>query len=193
VNEFTAYDTLFGSAIEFLSYNAVERRIFDYADSADHDQVAGAFRAWTRGGITSSVATPVFDASRVRSYNAVCETASYYAFMQRQVLVPAGGSVYVRCYVRKDASMSYLPRVWVFSADLEPLISGSPDAEVIMTNSVDTWEVLEATVTNTTDAPVLYTVRMLAKNAANNVYFDPIIMTSALFIPLGMSGGLAVA
>ena len=175
-----AFNTLFGSSTEFSNYNAALRTLIDYVESFDHDQTAGAFRSWTRGGITSSNTGTVYP-GRPRSYNAVCESASYPAFFQRQVLVPAGGSVYARCYARKDASMSYLPRVWVFSAEQEPLVSGTPDAEVTMdvADAVDTWEVLEATVTNATDAAKLYTVRMLAKNASGNVYFDPEITVSA--------------
>ncbi len=186
VNAGQAFNTLLGSSTEFLNYAGTSRSLVDYFESLDHDQVAGAFRAWTKGGITSSVVSPVFDASRPRSYNAVCESATYPIFFQRLVQVPAGGSVYVRCYVRKDASMAYLPRLQVFSAEKEPLLSGSPDVEVQMTNSTNTWEVLEATVTNTTDAPKLYVVRCLAKNASDNVYFDPIIRTSSYINQLGM-------
>jgi hypothetical protein len=100
--------------------------------------------------------------------------------MQQRVYVPAGGRLYVRCYVRKDVSMAYLPRLWVFGGEKEPLLAGTPDAEAIMSNSTDTWEVLEATVTNTTDTPKVYMVRTLAKNASGNVYFDPEIIVSGI-------------
>lgn len=186
-------NTLFGSATEFAAYNTDTRLIADYVESIDHDQVAGAFRAWTRGGIVTSVSSPVYDSSRVRSYQHAPESATYPVFMQRQVYVPPGGSIYVRCYVRKDSSMSYLPRLWIFSADKEPLLSGSPDSEQIMTNSIDIWEVLTATVTNSTDSPKLYIVRTLAKAASGNVYADPIIRVSS-FLPessMSMSGGMA--
>lgn len=188
LNRTQLFACLLGSATEFLNYNSVFRTLIDYVESLDHDQVAGAFRAWTTGGITSSVSSPVYDASRVRSYNAVCESATTYAFWQRQVLVPALGTVYVRCYVQKDVSMSYLPRVQIFASSKEPLISGSADATAIMTNSTNTWEVLEVSFTNSTNAPVPYTVRMLAQNASGNVYFDPIIRTSNFVYPQGISG-----
>lgn len=189
----TFYNTLLSSTTEFLNYTDVVRLESDYVESIDHDQVAGAFRAWTLGGITTSVSSPVYDSSRVRSYQVAPESATYRGFMQRQALVPPGGSIYVRCYVQKDSSMAYLPRLWVFSADKEPFISGSPNAEVIMTNSLNTWEVLEATVTNSTNAPVLYIIRTLAKNATGLVYFDPLIRTSIMMLEAGLSGGLVAA
>jgi hypothetical protein len=191
VIDFEAYNTLFGSSTEFLSYNAAPRQAWDYAESIDHDQTAGAFRSWCRGGIATSVSSPVFDASRVRSYKHTPESATYPVFMQRKVFVPAGGSLYVRCYIQKDATMSYLPRLWVFSADKEPLISGSPDSEQIMTDSLNTWEILTATVTNSTDSAKAYLVRTLAKNASGNVYTDPIILLSSYIPAYDMVGGLA--
>lgn len=181
-NDVRADNTLLESTTEFSGYNSSGRTLATYSESRDHDQVAGAFRSWCKGGIVSSVASPVYDASRVRSYNAVCESADYPAFLQRQVWVPDGGSLFVRCYARKDASMSYrLPRLWVFSADKEPLVSGTPDAEMTMdaADTVDTWEVLTAAVSNASGAAKAYVVRMLAQNASGNVYFDPEITVSA--------------
>jgi len=159
--------------------------------SFDHDQVAGAFKAWTFGGNVTSVSSPVFDTSRVRSFQHGPTSALFPVFMEREILVPAGASLYVRCYVRKTVTMTYLPRLWVFSLDKEPLITGSPDSEQIMTNSIDTWEILTATVTNSSDSPKLYMVRTLAKNASGLVYFDPIIRTSSFIADAGMLGGMA--
>lgn len=185
-----AFNSLFGSGTEFLNYNAASRSIIDYVESLDHDQTGGAYRAWTRGGITSSVASPVYD-NRVRSYNAVPESATYYAFWQRQVVVPAYGSINVAVAVQKDTSMAYLPNVQIFPSSMEPLISGSATLTLTMTNSTNTWEVLEGTVTNNTDAAVYYTVRMLAKNASGNVYWSPVIRVSSYQVDAGMSGGMA--
>ncbi len=185
-----AFNTLFGSAVEFNAYNSVASQVYDYFESIDHDQVAGAFRAWTHGGIVNSIASPAFDASRVRSYQHVPENTSFPVFRQQLIVVPEGATLYVRCYVQKDASMSYLPRLWVFSADKEPLITGSPDSEIIMTNSTNTWEILETTVTNTTNGDKMYKVRTIAKNASGNVYFDPIIRLSSFQINKDMVGGL---
>ena len=173
-----AQNTLFGSTTEFLNYTNSIRQIYDYVESLDHDQVVGAFRAWCRGGIVSSVASPVYDSSRVRSYDHVPESATLYVFRQQQVWVPPGGSVVVRCFVQKSVSMSFLPRLWVFSADKEPFITGSPDAAVLMTDSINTWEVLSATVTNSTNALKPYIVRTLAQNATGHFYADPIIRVS---------------
>lgn len=185
-----AFNTLFGSATEFRLYNNSARQLWDYAESMDHDQVAYAYRAWTTGGITSTVASPVYD-NRARSYNAVCESASLYAFWQRTVYVPAYGSINVAVAVQKDASMAYLPNVQIFPASAEPLISGSASLTLTMTNSTNTWEVLEGSVTNATDAGVYYVVRMLAKNATGNVYWSPVIRVSSFWAAPGLDGGLS--
>jgi hypothetical protein len=52
-------------------------------------------------------------------------------------------------------------------------------SEVIMTDSVDTWETLETSLTNSTDADREYTLTMVAKNASGYAAFDPIIRVQA--------------
>lgn len=139
-------------------------------ESIDHNQVQGVYKAWCKGGRienTNSVVAP----GRAESFRHICE---YNApiFMQREVTVSPGKSLRVRAYVRKDTLMDYLPRVITFRNHLEPFYGDIPDLELVMTNSIDTWEVLEGVVTNITSAPVTYSIRTLAKNATGNVYFD---------------------
>lgn len=189
------YNCLMG-AQPFNLYNqpANGRNIQSYSESIDHNQSAGAFLAATLGGLISDVATPVFDGTRPRSYLHDPESDVYPVFMQQDVLVPPGETLSVTCYVRKDASMSYLPRLHVFNIGKEPLIAGTPDVEDIMTDSVDTWETLEAEVTNSANYPVMYRVRTLAKNATGNVYFDPVITVNGQSLGGGgklINGGLA--
>lgn len=170
---FTAQNASFASATEFASYNGAARNITAFAESIDHDQVAGAYKAWTRGGIVTKTAA-LFPTGYTYSYQHACESASYYCFQNFSVTVPAGGGLVVQCYVRKDALMAYLPRVWILLPGIEPFISGVPSYESIMTDSVDTWETLVLVYGNATTAPVTVTVRTVAKNAANNVYTYPI-------------------
>lgn len=168
------YNTLLDPSVaanEHTSYLAPNRNLSDYTESFDHDQVTGAFKAWAAGGVVVNVATPVFG-SRPQSYDHKCEHADYPVYLQRDVWVAPGQSLGVICYVRKTASMAYLPRLWVFSADNDPFFSGTPNVEKIMTDSVDTWETLSAQIVNPSSLPKLYRVRTVAKNATGDVYFD---------------------
>lgn len=185
------YNTLFTSSADGNYSNPIRSSQVQYSESYDHNQVVGAYKAWSMGGLTVDDTGTVYDSSRARSYKLTCETATYLGFFQREIELQPGQSVYVRCYVQKSVSMSYLPRLWVMSSDKEPIITGSPDSEVIMTNSTSTWEILETTVTNTATYPKKYIVRMLGKNASGNVWFDPIIRTSSYQPNPSMVGGMA--
>jgi hypothetical protein len=187
-----AFNSTFSSATPFLLYTDTRRQVNDYVESISDGNVVGAFRAWCKGGVVTNVASPVYDATRARSYKHAPEDANNYVFMQQVERVPAGASLNVRCYVQKDASMSYLPRLWIYNASKEPLISGSPDVEVIMTNSLNTWEVLTATITNNTNGPQFYYIRTLAKNASGNVYFDPIVRVTEMYFAASQQGQMVV-
>lgn len=145
-----------------------------YAESVNHNQVAGAFRSWTHGGIISSV-VDVVPTGKARSYRLACETTSYPGFMQSRVTVGAGETLRVRCWLRKDAAMAYLPRVQIILASADPLTNSaaSPTAEAVMTDSVDTWELVSCSWTNSTSGPMDVMVRCQGKNASGNVWFYP--------------------
>lgn len=174
-----AYNTQFNSTNEFTGDTSVARPVDMYFESINHDDTAGNYLALTQGGRTTTVAPPSEAyPGQPRAYLHSPVSTSVPAYMVTDVLVPPGETLTVTCYARKDASMSYLPRLWVFSADKQPLVSGSPDVEDIMTDSVDTWETLEAEVTNSANYPVTYRVMTLAKNASGSVYVDPVIAVS---------------
>lgn len=178
VIDFVAYNTFFGGSTEFSGYNGIVRGITVFAESFDHDQVANAYRAWCRGGIIDSDTGTVYS-GRTRSYKHACESASYFVFQNRTFIVEPGGGLVVQCYVRKSATMAYLPRVWILTPGQEPFITGSPAFEDIMTDSVDTWEELNLVYANGGTSPVSITVRTLAKNATGNAFFDPIVTVLA--------------
>ena len=168
------WNTLFGSAVEFASYNTNERPAAAYVESLDHDRVANAFKAWCRGGIVTSVATPVYGTRSV-SYQHACESASYPVFMQRAVMIEPNGWLFVRAWLRKNASMSaYLPRIWIVDPFANPLhdIANPPLAEATMTNVNDTWEELRVQWQNTGSTPKPVLVMSLAKAASGILYAD---------------------
>jgi len=141
------------------------------AESLDHDQVANAFRAWCRGGVVNSCADPVPDGWSL-GYQHVCESADYPVWRRWAVYVPAGWALTIQIRMRKDTSMSYLPRVQVIDQYADPLVDdgNSALAEQQMTNANDEWESYELTYENngSTDKPVW--IRSLAKNASGNFY-----------------------
>ena len=186
VPDATAWNTLFGSAVEFANYNTNERQAFHYVESLDHDRVAGAFKAWCRGGIVTAVATPL-PPGRTHSYQHACESASYPVFMQRTVTVEPGGWLNVRAWLKKTVGVAYLPRVWIFDPFADPLLTGgAPLVEIMMSDSIDTWEVLALSYQNTGSVPRILIVRVLAKNGSGVAYSDfDIAIVSPLLITSG--------
>lgn len=165
---FTAFNTLFGSGTENRNYNVLSKET--YSESLDHDQTAGAFRAWTAGGITSSVASPV-PTGYSTAYNIALANASIEGFWQREISVSPGASVNIEMWLRKDASMAYLPRCIIFNkASTDPFAGGTPLNTFTMTDSVDTWEDDLYTYTNVGSSTVTLVIRFLGKNATGNVY-----------------------
>ncbi len=184
IDDTTIRPAFFGDASgRFVNcrFGSVERgvvRSYDlegsYIDSIHHNQVSGAYRAWSKGGITSSV-VDVVPPGKSRSYMLVMQSATSYGFMQIPATVGPGETLRVRCHVRKSLAMSEPPSVQVVNPQADPLVDSahSPLSSVAMTDSVDTWELVGTSWTNTTDAPVEVLIRCLGKNATGNVWFYP--------------------
>ena len=174
---------LMNDGVEFQAYTSDAEHVFHA--SYNHNQVAGAFKAWTAGGITTSVATPV--PIGLTSANQMALASATYACHWRQLLlVPAGAKVSMTFWLRKDASMAYLPRVWVFEDGYEPFLDATDIIHTFtMTNSTDTWESETYEYENTATYDKLLAVRFLGKNATGNVY-------SQLEVESGGGGGGAV-
>jgi hypothetical protein len=160
------FNVLLGST-ENNGYATFIREI--YSESIDHDQNAGAFKSWTKGGVTSSqTATPP---TGYTQYNqTVLENAAVEGFWQKEVLVAAGASITITMNLRKTASMTYLPRCIVFNkAATDPFAGGAGLTTFTMTNSIDTWEASSYTYTNTGSADVVLVIRFQGMNASGNM------------------------
>lgn len=164
----TAFNTLFGSSTENQNYTALAREI--YSESYDHDQVAGAYKAWTKGGVTSSQAVTV-PTGYTQAMQTVLQNATVEGYWQREVTVGAGASVNITSYLRKAASMTYLPRVIIFNkASTDPFAGGAGLHTFAMTNSIDTWESEVYTYTNSGTADVTLVIRTQGMAASGSVY-----------------------
>lgn len=164
---FTLFNVLLGSSIENANYGVLAKSV--YSESIDHDQVAGAFKAWTKGGVTSSqTATPP---TGYTQYNqTVLENATNEGYWQKEFTVGPGASINFDLWLRKSASMTYLPRVIVFNkAATDPFAGGAGIHTFTMTNSVDTWENEVYIYTNTGAADVTLVIRFQGMNASGNM------------------------
>jgi len=167
-SQFTAYNQTLTSSPDNYLYGNLSRNI--YSESINHNNTAGAFKAWTKGGITTSVATPV-PTGFTRSYQLALESATVEGFFNKRVNVPAGKTINLTLHLRKNASMTYLPRVWVHILGTEPFTTAGDILHTFtMTNSTDTWESDTYSYTNTADYDVELNCRFVAMNATGYVY-----------------------
>lgn len=162
------HNTTLGSIIENSGYSAFSKS--RYSESIDHNQTAGAFKAWTKGGITTSVDTPV-PTGLTRSYQIALENATSEGFFKRHLNVPAGATISLTLYLRKSATMTYLPRAYVHTLDVEPITDATGVLHTFtMTDSVDTWESDTFEYENTADYDVAIDVTFVGMNATGYVY-----------------------
>lgn len=171
VPEFRAFGARFLSTVEFSGYAGNARLAHHYAESINHDDVTGAYRAWCRGGVVNSVASPVPTGHTI-AYQHVCESADYPVFRRWALQVQPGARLRVVGWLRKDVSMTYRPRLQIIGQDADPLFdpTNEPLAEQVMTDSVNTWEELTLEWTNTAATPRDVWIRSLAMAATGNVY-----------------------
>jgi hypothetical protein len=156
------------TGVENSNYSALP--IFNYSDSIDHDQVSGAYKAWTAGGITTkqAVTKPIGYASAMQT---LLESATKHGYWQKETTVGAGASIGVEMQLRKDAAMTYLPRCIVFNkASTDPFAGGAGLKTFTMTDSIDTWESDIYTYTNTGTEDVTLVIRCQGMNATGNMY-----------------------
>lgn len=162
------FNVSFGSGVENTGYTSLSKEA--YTESIDNDQVAGAFKAWTKGGVTTKQAT-TYPVGKTYSMQLVLENATNEGFWQREVTVAAGASINITSYLRKSASMTYLPRVIIFNkASTDPFAGGAGIDTFTMTDSVDTWESDTYTYYNSTSEDVVIVIRTQGMNASGNVF-----------------------
>jgi hypothetical protein len=164
----SAFNVKFSGTIENINYQNLPRPFF--SPSIDHDQVSGAFRSWTKGGITTKQAVTV-PTGYTNAMQTVLESADNEGFWQKEQSVSAGQSVNLDLWLRKDASMTYLPRVYIFrKRETDPFAGGSSIHTFTMTDSVDTWEHDSYTYANDGAQDETLIIRFQGKNASGNLY-----------------------
>ena len=164
---FDGYNISLTSATPNINYIALAKEIYSYI--VNYGEVGGAYKAWTKGGVTTSQTTnnPTGFTSNMST---VLENAAIEGYWQKEVLVGAGASVTISMALRKSASMTYLPRIIVFNkASTDPFAGGTGLYTFTMTDSTDTWEYSTYVYTNTGTADVTLVIRSQGMNASGTM------------------------
>jgi len=165
-----AFNSVLASAVENYGYSNASSLSIGYSQSIDHDTSPGAFRAWTRGGITSSTATDP-PTGRVRSYQTVCESATYPGWYQREIVVDAGRQLRFRVWLKADVGVEIKAQLVLPTAD--PLVTGTGTGEWQQIGTSDgTWHEYVTSWTNSATYPVTIYARVLSTAASGNGYSD---------------------
>jgi hypothetical protein len=140
-------------------------------ESFNHDGVAGTYTAWTAGGIVTSTTDTMPDGYSI-AYKLACESAVKPISHIQKFTAQAGQTISIDIQLRKDASMTYLPRAYVIEDSLNPYwYSSTAEDSFTMTNSTNTWETDTFTVDNSAGtSDKQYTLWFMAMNASGNVY-----------------------
>lgn len=162
------FNTILDSAIEHYQYTSMNSTVTN-CQSDKHDGVDGALKAWCKGGVVTSQTTVKPD-GYAQAYLLDPESATLPVFFTEQFSVPAGQTFSVEVKLRKDASMTYLPRAYLMASIANPLAGATPVDSFIMTDSTDTWETDTFSIANATAYDQDYTLWFVAQNADGNAY-----------------------
>jgi len=146
------------------SYNGL---LYDTMESFDDGGVAGGYQAFIFGGNTI-LQNSILPVGYVYGFTTTLLSASWSGYFKRNVTVPAGKSVTIDVALRKSASMTYLPRIYLALFGSNPDFI-TPVDSFTMTNSIDTWETDSFTIDNSLGTKDLfYTLWFVGKNASGN-------------------------
>lgn len=183
----TSVFNFYGATItNFSNTSYTQLPVQAYSQWYDYDAVAGAYKAWTAGGVTTKQTTTK-PTGYAFSMQTVLESATKEGYYQQDIVVGAGASIDVNFYLRKTASMTYLPRIILFNKNgTDPFSGGTAIYTFTMTDSIDTWETISYTYTNTTTEAITLVARCQGKNATGSMFsyldidFINVDLTSAL-------------
>ncbi|HNX08481.1 MAG TPA: hypothetical protein PKL29_00070 [Methanothrix sp.] len=163
------YNVTFGSVD--IDYTLANLQQYSYTKSVDHDGVAGAFKAVTKGGkVESTTATKPTGKNWSLKLQPVSTVDP--VFVEKQLTLAPGEALTLNIWIQKDAAMAYLP--WVAIIDPQNDTLYNPDAAELdvytMADNTD-WQTDTLTYTNNTSYDKEIILRAVAKNGSGNVYF----------------------
>ena len=174
---FTMQNTFMDAANEVTGYsetNSGSVPINNYASSRDHDQVAGAYKAWSRGGIIVKQAV-TYPTGYSFAYQLTCETASYWGYYQEKATVAPGQTLKYLVYRYQTADTSSKTEIVALGND--PLIgSGTALATTTFTTGTAAWEAKQIEWKNTDTIPREVMLRVSGKHASGVLTFLPVLI-----------------
>jgi hypothetical protein len=130
-----------------------------YSDTTGVNQFPGVFALDTIYSDTPSLDMPdipgitttgavmldegVVDPAGKPSYLHVCGANYTASYRDMRRLVMAGETLWLRTYMRKSNAMTTLPKVQIIDPSDDPITGGTPLSEVMMTDSINVWELKE--------------------------------------------------
>lgn len=168
-------NTTLGSTIENHQYNSTAVPESSYVSSVDHDQVPGAFKAWTRGGVIVSDVDTV-PAGYGVSFKHTCESAQMQCHRQTETTVEPGQTLQVMGKIRIAGDHSaWAPRLEIIDPGEDPLVDAknaalASDAIPQPDGSFEDWQDVSVSFTNTGLLGQKVCIRCSAKRASGEVY-----------------------
>ena len=166
------YGAELGSSVEYYGNSLLESP-YQFTSSVDHDATAGAYKAWMKGGIVATQNT-VYPTNKTFSYLLSPNSASIPCYTDFRVLVAPGATVTFNVWLRKSASMAYLPWIAIMDPRYDRIYKDGltvPSGQIVtMTDSTDIWETGSIAVTNSTSFLKEYVIRVVCMNASGSVY-----------------------
>jgi hypothetical protein len=168
------YNAAMGGTTENYEYNTDWVTDNSYAESRNHDQVANAFKSWSRGGITISQITTL-PVGYTLGFKLTCENASKVGFRQTTYSVCPGGTLSAAGQIKfADDHSAYKPRLEIMDDSTDPVILASytPLAQSIVASGTDTgWQAVSVSWKNTASITRLVRIRTSAMRASGDVYY----------------------
>lgn len=156
--------------VENAGYTGWLNPLHSYSESIDHGNVAGAYRAWVRGGNTRDV-TDIVPPGATRAMRSTCETAVAPCYWQQRYIVPPNSPFVGTVVMRAEVAMTLPPRAQLIDTWNDPLANPSavPLAEAVL-GTVGAWTTLTLHWTNPSATPRPVMLRCLAQNATGNFW-----------------------
>jgi hypothetical protein len=168
------FNCAMGSTTENYEYTLLVQH--NYTESSDHDQSAGAFKAWTLGGVvTHQTASP--PTGYAVYFRHTGESAVNYCFKQVPFAVEPGKTLSVQGVAKLSATLTSADdaRLQIIDPFADPLVVGtnSPLATASVADRTDStnWQTLACNWTNTGTLRRLVWVRTIMRHATAYVDF----------------------
>lgn len=144
-----------------------------YIASYNHNQVPGAFKSWSKGGITVS-STPPAGAIGTGWYRLMLTSSSDFGFYQMPITVYPGRYIRFASKVLITDNMTYAPKFQIVDPFNDPLVASNatPLSEYDMAGyNPNTLYQITLTYKNTGDVPKTVFFRVIGRNSSGSVYF----------------------